>query len=145
MSANLPPIVKLAERLLADVVTATSRFPRPFRYGLGDDLRQSGYRVVEQALMAWRDHGNQALWIERLDRSVSALKTRLQTACTVRAFRGGLGEFEKLIRMADDLGRQVGGWRKRQHPQRQNAGAPQARQQRPTTLSTRAAPARANR
>ena len=72
--------------------------------------------------------------------------TESQLAKDLHAFRS-FAQFEALIRTAEDLGRQVGGWLRAQqpsHPKGQSP-APASRPERAQTLSTRAASTGANR
>ena len=128
MSFSLPPVVKLAERLLVDIEFAVSRFNRSFRNGYGTDLREQAYQVTLTAHSAWRDRTNQAQWLEKLVADVDGLKLRLQIGSRLHAF-SSFGKFEELARTASELGRQTGGWYKRNHPkdqngQHRNAGQP---------------------
>jgi hypothetical protein len=136
-ASNLPPIVKLAEQLLCDIERAFPTMKRVYRYPFGNDLRTAAARVVEIAQLAWHDRPNMAHWIERLDRAVRVLKTRLGTGCKLHAF-ASFAQFEALARQADNLGRQVGGW-KRHHLTGRNGDRKTADRQRARTLSARAA------
>jgi hypothetical protein len=138
MTFTLPPIVKLAERLLVCIEQAVRRFPRYHKYTIGADLRASAMHVCETTHRAWRDRGQQAQWVHQLVFAIDDLRIRLQLASRVRAF-GSFREFEMLARLASDLGKQAGGWHRQQHPKGQNAGARTAPQQRAQILSTRAA------
>ena len=66
MSFALPPIVKLAERLLLEIEQAVRSFPRHHKYTLGTDLRQQAMEVVRLCNRAWRDRARQGHWTERL-------------------------------------------------------------------------------
>ena len=137
MSFVLPPIVKLAERMMADVETAVSRFPRAHRYDFGGDLRKQARRVLRIVNRAWRDKPRQVEWLGRLVWAVDDLKMELQIGQRLRAFTS-LGQFESLARTAKELGKQAGGWNRQHHPQGQNAASPR-QPQRSQILSTPAA------
>ncbi len=137
MTFQLPPIVKLAERILLDIEQAVRRFPRYHRYSVGADLRSQAMEVARLGHRAWRAQQERPAVLERLAEAVDDLKLTLQLASQLKAF-GSFAQFEAISRQAFDLGRQVGGWRKQQHPKGQNAGA-DARPQRAQTLSSRAA------
>lgn len=115
MSFSLPPILKLAERLLVDIEQAVMRFSRAHKYVFGTDLRAAAMKVVKRAQRAWRNREDQARCITRLVRAVDDLKIHLQLGMRIKAFRS-FAQFEALARLAADLGRQAGGWQ-RQHPQ----------------------------
>jgi hypothetical protein len=138
----LPPIAKLAERLQLDIEQAVRGFPRFHKYALGADLRTQAREVVRLCHRAWRDRPRQRHWTDQLVWAIDELKLDLQMGSQLRAFRN-FAQFEQLIRQAETLGRQAGGWkREQQHPKGQNpaAAAPPERAQ---TLSTRAASATA--
>ena len=122
MPFALPPIVKIAERLLVEIAQAVHGFSRSHKYVIGSDLRAQAMSVTRLAHRAWRDRSKQYEWTQKLVFAVDDLKLTLQLGSRVRAFRS-FAQFEAIARTAADLGRQVGGWFKQQHPKSQNAGA----------------------
>ena len=140
---ELPPIAKLSNRLHLDIEQAVRRFVRYHRYAIGADLREQARNVERLVHRAWRDRAHQLHWIEQLVWAIDELKLSLQMGSQLRAF-ASFGQFEGLVRTAEDLGRQAGGWkRQQQHPKGQNP-PPEARPERAQTLSTRAASQGAN-
>ena len=139
MSANLPPIVKLAERLMLEVERAVRAFPRYHKYSLGQELRQQCRDVVRLCYRAWRARDQQQVLLPALVEGVDDIKLSLQLGSQLRAFRS-FDQFEALLRVALDLGRQAGGWRRQvlSHPKGQNPEPVPARE-RAHTLSTRSA------
>ena len=139
MSFSLPPVVRLAERVLADIENAACAFPRKHRYGCGEELRRSARAVAKTSHRAWRDRARVSEWTGKLVWAVDDLKLELQVAQRLKAFRS-FREFEALSRLVVELGRQAGGWhRQQQHPKGQSSAAPQASRERAQILSTRAA------
>jgi len=143
MAHQLPPIMKIAERLQLAIESAVRAMARFHKYHVGSDLRRAAADAVKLCNRAWRDRTNQAHWVGKLVWAIDELKLTLQMGSGLRAFRS-FGEFESLIRMAEDFGRQAGGWKRQLH-QGQNASAITP-EQRAQTLSTRvaSAPAGAN-
>jgi hypothetical protein len=137
MTFSLPPIVKLAERLLVEIEVAVRRFPRYYKYTVGADLRVSAMKVCRITHRAWRDRARQAEMVARLVWAIDDLKINLQLGKGVRAF-ASFAQFEALARLSVELGKQAGGWNKRNAPRGQNGGAA-APDQRAQILSTRAA------
>jgi hypothetical protein len=86
MSYELPKIVKCAERVMAEIEIAVTRFPRAHRYTLGSDLRQQSMAVARLAHKAWRDRDQQTERIEQLSEAIDDLKLRMQLGQQVRAF-----------------------------------------------------------
>lgn len=138
MSFSLPPIAKAAENLLVSIEQAVRRFPRYHRYTAGTDLRAKAKEVSVLVHRAWRDKRRQVEWTRHLIFAIDGLKIELQLCSRLQAF-GSFAQFELLIRMAKDIGKQAGGWYRQQigsHPKGQNAqGNPVA--QRAQKLSTR--------
>ena len=137
MTFSLPPIVKLAERLLVEIEVAVRRFPRYYKYTVGAELRAIAMRVCRLTHRAWRDRARQAEWISRLVWLIDDLKINLQLGSRIKAF-ASFAQFEVLARLASELGKQAGGWNKRNAPRGQNGGAA-AHDQRAQILSTHAA------
>jgi hypothetical protein len=137
MAQTIPAIVKSAERLMADLEIAVTRFPRAHRYTLGSDLRSQVMEVARRAHRAWRDRSGQVGRVIELSDAIDDLKLRLQLGHQVRAFTS-FEQFELLAREASTLGRQCGGWLKQRSGNGQNAKAI-APAQRPEILSSRAA------
>src|SRR5688572_17697845 len=111
---ELPPIVKTAERMVAEIEQAVCRFPRRHKYQHGAELRAAATKVLQLALRAWRDRAQQLRWTTDLVWAVDELRASLQVGKLLQAF-ASWKEFERLVRTLDELGRQVGGWRKQQH------------------------------
>jgi hypothetical protein len=142
MTFVLPPIVKLAEQLLVGIELAVRGFARYHKYTYGTDIRAQAMKVATLAHRAWRDRARQLQWTERLVWAIDDLRIALQLGSQIKAF-ASLGQFESLARLTHQLGRQVGGWKKAQHPNGQNA-AGDAPRQRAKILSSQAASHGAN-
>ena len=138
MNRELPPIAKLAMRVLAVVEEAVSRFPRRHRYTLGADLRAQAMQVARCVHLAWRDQYGRTRRVQDLACAIDDLKLTLQLGQAVTAFQS-FGQFESIARLVNDLGRQCGGWLKQLRSKGQNGpGLP--RDQRAPILSSRATP-----
>lgn len=141
MAFNLPPAVKLAERLAADIEEAVTRFDRRHRYTFGKELRERAWTVLKTVDAAARDPDRRALLLKRACRGMDELKATMQLGQRLRQFVS-FRQFEALFREASKLGQQVGGWNQHvNHPQGQNAAA-HAPRQRAKTLSDRPASTR---
>ena len=140
MAFQLPPIVKLAQRLLVDIDNAVQRFTRYHKYECGSELRKVARQVLRLSQRAWRDRNNMHDWTGKLVTAMDDLKMELQLCLQLKAM--SFAQFEHLGRTAIQLGKQIGGWHKqRQHLKGQNATSPaaSATPQRAQTLSTCAA------
>jgi hypothetical protein len=144
MAYQLPPIVKAAERLVVEIEQAVRRFAAYHRNHIGADLRTQAMAVYELADRAWRDRVHQRRWVEQLVWAIDKLQRRLQVAKLLNA-TASFRQFEHLVRLITDLGKQAGGWRKHhQHPKGQSVQGHSAVAQRAQTLSTCAASTGAN-
>jgi len=138
MKPGLPDIVISAGRLRAEVEQAVRSFPRYHKYSTGSDLRQQILLVEKLANRAWRDRARQAYWTAELIFAIDEFKLSLQLGKNIKAFTR-FEQFELLARLASDLGRRCGGWRKQQQQKSQNDPKPSASDQRAQTLSSQAA------
>jgi hypothetical protein len=111
MTPAAPPIVQLAARVLLELEEIVRGFPRYHKYAVGAELRLHARTVSRCAHRAWRDQGYRAQWVRRLVFAVDDLKFTIQLAKDVRAFKS-FAQFESLVRIVSDLGRQCGGWQK---------------------------------
>ena len=145
MAFDLPPIAKAAERLLVEIEQAVRGFPRYHKYAIGKDLREQAMQVARLCNRAWRDRPRQHYWTEQLVWAIDETKLSLQLGQCLHAFRS-FRQFEQLIRLAEDLGKQAGGW-KRQQEQHHNGQNPARKPapERAQILSTCAASTGANR
>jgi hypothetical protein len=122
MTFSMPPIVKLAERVLVEIEQAVRRFARFHKYTFGSTLRDRAWEACECAHQAWRDREHQAAWLTKLVHAIDNLKIALQLGSRIKAF-ASFRQFEMLARLVSDLGKQAGGWNKQLHPKGQNAHA----------------------
>jgi len=143
MSFELPPVVKLAERIMLEVELIVRHFPRYHKYMVGERLRDHAMDVNFLCNRAWFDKTNQARWLSRLVFKVDDFKSVLQLAKEVQAFKS-FAQFEALARLVTDLGRQCGSWKRKQQDSGQNVSGYRAHSQRPQRLSARSASGEAN-
>lgn len=116
---ELPPVVHCAERLLAEVTVAVQTFSRGHRFSYGVDLRDRAMHLASVATRAWRDIPRQLQHIDDLVREMDDFRIYLRLGKQIHAF-ASFAQFEQLARTAEELGRQIGGWRKQQHLKGQN-------------------------
>ena len=128
---------------MLEIEQAVRRFPRYHKYTHGSRLRDQAMAVTQLAHRAWRDQAQRPRWTTDLVWAVDELKLSLQLGKQIQAFVS-FRQFDMLARLASDLGKQCGGWRKQQHRDSQNVGAGKPPPQRAEILSSRAAPQGAN-
>jgi len=120
MNKPLPPIIKNAERLLCDIEQAVRSFARFHKYGVGSDLRAQARLVVRICHRTWRNRQMQMDFIDDLIETVDEMKVLLQMGSQLHAFKS-FSQFESLIRLAEDIGGQAGGWKRYLHRNGQNS------------------------
>ena len=108
-----PAIVKLSERVLLEIEVIVRNFARYHKYAIGAELREQARTVARLANRAWRDQPRRGEFVGRLVFAVDDLKQSIQLGKSVQAFKS-FAQFEVLIRLVSDLGRQCGGWQKQQ-------------------------------
>ena len=148
MNRRPAPVVTESERLMVEIESAVSAFPRNHRYTIGQSIRKHALESTLSAHDAWRavrspqqQHSHLRSLIAHNDR----LKLLLQTAHRLQAFTSR-GRFEAIAVLASNVGRQAGAWQRRlqqQHLQGQNPAAAQ-QPERPASMSTRATPTGVN-
>lgn len=104
MQTELPPIVKQAQRLVADIENAVRRFSRYHKYTIGQDLRSQAMAVTRAAFRAWRDQTRQVQRAHELAIAIDELKLSLQLGKDVKAF-GSFREFEIIADVHQKFGK----------------------------------------
>lgn len=137
MRDQLPQIAKCAGRLRAVIEEAWTRCAHRHKWGVGKDMRDHATAVSRTVHRAWRDRNNQLQRVRELIAAIDELKLTVQLAKDVNAY-ASFAEFEAIVRLVDQVGRQSGGWLKSLQPASQNAQAVTPGQRAPI-LSSRAA------
>jgi len=137
VTVALPPALKLAKSLLVAIELVVADYPRKHRHLSGNSLRMAARAVVSTGNKAWMQPGRRAMLLQQLVDEVDDLKAELQLCQDLRAYKS-FAQFEALARVAEQLGSQVGGWKRHLYPSGQSDAA-KRQQQRPETLSTPAA------
>lgn len=118
---NHLPIWRDATRLLLAIEQAVRGFPRYHKYSLGTELRRQAMDVCRLILRAANHREDQLRHLGRLVDAVDDLKLQIQLAKELQAFRS-FNEFQVIAILAVDVGKQSGGWRKRQQASADRAG-----------------------
>jgi hypothetical protein len=117
------PIWAAALKTAVAIERAAARFPRAHRYVLGADMRRASQRVCGLVVRANAARGERARALEHLVLAVEQLKLLVQLGKEVRAF-ASFAEFEDIARSVVELGKQSGGWRRRQGTRQEPEAAP---------------------
>jgi len=107
-----PEVVEHVHALLAWAVPTIGKFPRAYRFTLGERIERRLYDLLElliRATYAARPE-KRALLLEA-NVTLEVLRHELRIAFGFRLLSAG--QLEHAVRLSDAVGRQVGGWLKR--------------------------------
>lgn len=107
MTSESPAFVKIYD-LLKWLLPATAKFPRQQRFVLARQIEEAAFGL-HRALLRAVDDGRPAL--TEADRELAALRAYLRLACDLRFF--SVNQYEHAARLVDELGRLIGGWKRR--------------------------------
>lgn len=133
--ADLPKIAKDAARVRAMIEEAFTRMARRHKYTTGVDLRAAAKAVVVAVIRAWRAYDDKPARLRELSEEIDVLKLELKLGKDVDAFKSWK-EFEAIVRLVNEVGRQSGGWLNERHSKGQNARARKSSTQRAPILSS---------
>lgn len=106
-----PEVVERAHALLAWAVPTVARFPRAYRFTLGERIERRLYDLLEHLVRATYARAGEKL--QRLDQAnveLEVLRHEVRLAFGFRLLSGN--QVEHVTRLADGVGRQIGGWRR---------------------------------
>lgn len=106
MSQESPVFVKSFE-LLKWLLPATAKFPRQQRFVLARQIEESAF-AFHEALHRTRSAPSA---LAEADCHLAVLRSYLRLACELRFFT--VNQYEHAARLVDELGRLVGGWKRR--------------------------------
>jgi hypothetical protein len=107
MSQDSPVFVR-AYDLLKWLLPATAKFPKQQRFVLARQIEDAAFALY-LALHRARVAPGEAL--AEADAQLAALRAYLRLACELRFF--SVNQYEHAARLVDELGRLVGGWKRR--------------------------------
>lgn len=119
---QLPPILRLAERLALACELAVKGFERYHKYTLGTEIRQQAMQIWQLANKAWLYKQEQHKHLVSLAYVIDDIKLSLLLAKRLRVFASA-AQFEAISLLIVDMGRQCGGWLRnisKTHKTRQN-------------------------
>jgi len=93
--------------LLRWLLPATAKFPKQQRFVLARRIEDAAFGCHRALLRA---RVERAAGLDEADRELAALRTYLRLACDLRFW--SLNQYEHAARLADEVGRLIGGWRR---------------------------------
>jgi hypothetical protein len=101
------PVFTKAYDLLKWVLPTTARFPRAQRFVLARHVEEAAFGLHRALLRAAADGGSGLM---DADRELAALRTYLRLSCELRLL--SVNQYEHAARLADEVGRLIGGWKR---------------------------------
>lgn len=105
------PIFARCDELVLWVLRATVRYPRPFRAALGRATQEATLLLQRELIAAARRRDKRAA-LQAADEALSELRILLRQGQALKLLSHG--QYEHAARLADEVGRLLGGWRKAQ-------------------------------
>ncbi len=114
-SNNVPKAVQDCHEFLKWLIPQLDKFPRVRRFTLGERIETQTIQVLEDLVSAAYSHDKQPL-LDAANNHIELLRYLWRLCHKLEVI--SLKRYEYGIRQLDDLGRQVGGWRKAHHSKR---------------------------
>ena len=103
------PIFARCDALLLWVLQATVRYPRHYRAALGKATQEAALLLQRQLIAAARRRDKRVA-LQAADEALHELRVLLRQGQTLGLIT--LGQYEHVVRLLDEVGRLLGGWRK---------------------------------
>ncbi len=100
----------LSRRLMREVQIVADRIPHKHKYSYGTELRSLTMKVWTLLNLAWQSKTQRAVYLEQASNAMDELKQSLQLGVDIKAY--SVKKYSELWRLAEDLGNQIGGWKK---------------------------------
>ncbi len=105
------PIFARCDELVLWVLRATVRYPRHYRAALGKATQESALRLQRELIAAARRRDKRTA-LQSADEALHELRMLLRQGQALQLLT--LGQYEHAVRLLDEVGRLIGGWRKAQ-------------------------------
>ncbi len=103
------PIFARCDTLVLWVLQATVRYPRHYRAALGKASQEAALLLQRQLIAAARRRDKRAA-LQAADEALHELRVLLRQGQTLGLIT--LGQYAHVVRLLDEVGRLIGGWRK---------------------------------
>jgi len=103
------PIFARCDELVLWVLRATVRYPRHYRAALGKATQEAALRLQRELIAAARRRDKRAA-LQAADEALHELRVLLRQGQALGLIT--LGQYEHVVRLLDEVGRLLGGWRK---------------------------------
>ena len=104
-------VVERTHALIAWLLPAVARFPRAHRYSLGSRIESRGYGLLERLVRAaYLERSRKGVVLDDANIEIEILRHEFRIAYSLRLVSAG--QVRHATSMLDDVGKQVGGWRR---------------------------------
>lgn len=104
-------VVERTHALIAWILPAVARFPRAHRYSLGSRIEARVYGILERLVRAaYLDRSRKGIALDDANIEVEVLRHEFRIVFSLRLVSAG--QVEHATSMLDEVGRQIGGWRR---------------------------------
>ncbi|MBU4082667.1 four helix bundle protein [Patescibacteria group bacterium] len=103
------PVYRDTYRLILAIFEATRKFPREYKYTLGQDMKRDGLVLIRSIYRANKNRDKQRD-LETFQDDLELLKLQIRLAYDMRII--SVKKQVEIIEIMDVIGRQVSGWKK---------------------------------
>lgn len=103
------PVYRDTYRLILAIFEATRKFPREYKYTLGQDMKRDGLVLVRSIYRANKSQDKQQ-HLETFQDDLELLKLQIRLAYDLHII--SVKKQVEILEMMDVIGRQVSGWKK---------------------------------
>lgn len=114
VTAGESPIFVRVQETTAWLLAATRKFPREQRFVLAQRVVQQAFAVQDALIAAALDRNKQAAHLLAADIALTGLRKSLQLCHELHYLSDG--QYMHVSRMVQEVGRLLGGWRKKSGP-----------------------------
>lgn len=112
---NQLPIYRDAYVLLTEIYRTTSKFPRDYKYTLGQDMKRDCLSLFRDLYSANVSVENRAMHLENFLKSFELLKVEIRLCVDLNVLP--IKKLAQLSLIMDDIARQASAWRKKSKKQ----------------------------
>lgn len=118
-SSEIPAAVQACHEWLLWLIPLLDQFPRVRRFTLGERIESLALEVLEALVEASFSRHDKGTWLDQANRKLAVLRHLWRLSHELRVIP--MRRYEHGARLLEELGRQVGGWRKVARQKRESA------------------------
>src|SRR5687767_10450250 len=103
------PIIRSTYEFTAWLIQETAKFPREYKYAVGERLQRQSLAVLEQLICARFSKSRRGL-LEQVNLDLELLRFHVRLAKDLKCL--AIAKYGNASKQINEIGRQVGGWLK---------------------------------